>query len=113
MGCIREKGTERWDPQRSRSQSHGSEERSEVSWEGALTGISPGTKPKANAFKLLHWQQEVQGSNEGLSDALTEKESPCQEGAMSELKDGEWCAGYVLGASHFLCHHVISCKLTL
>lgn len=83
--------------QRSRSQSHGSEERGEISWKGALTGLLQGTETKANAVKLLHGQQEVQGSNEGLSDALMEKESPCQEGAMSKLKGGERCAGMFLG----------------
>lgn len=83
--------------QRSRSQSHGSEKRCEISWKGALTGILKGTEPKANAFKLLHGQQEVQGSNEGLSDALMEKESPCQKGAMGELKVDERCVGMFLG----------------
>lgn len=73
MGCVREKGTERWDKGLGPKAMEVKKDVSEISWKGALTGILKGTEPKANAFKLLHGQQEVQGSNEGLSDALMEK----------------------------------------
>lgn len=69
------------------------------------------TKPKANAFKLLHWQCEAQGSTEGGSQIPCKRES-MPRGAVSkdhELTCGEWLE-QDLGASHRLVHLLSSWK---
>lgn len=49
------------------------------------------TKPKASAFKLLHWQGEAQGSTEGFSNPLHKRGHTRRgsEEGLDELKCGE------------------------
>lgn len=73
MDCVREKGMERYvipealTVPRPRKQEKMCQK---LPRDPPQAQLSKETKPKANAFKLLHWQWDAQGGSEGLSNPL-------------------------------------------